>query len=234
MEIKSHRIDGIWYKQSANIGDRIKPTLLVTHYTTGWSGQGSRDWLLGAAGRHYPGGPVSYRRLGGSRQPWELLQALVVALLLALAMGGCAIRLVPAYDPALVEALDGLNVRTLSLFGALDGGAGAAGFSAYEDRYADLIGGFEALVMRAEARPVPQLAGKLAKLRVVAELCGGDDAAACVNSSPGAMAEIVATLAQMRDVHRARGLPEELRQGFKRSYQISIHQAMTVETALSR
>jgi uncharacterized protein (DUF2344 family) len=81
---------------------------------------------------------------------------------------------------------------------------------------------------------VPQLAAKLAKLRVVAELCGTDDAAACVNTSPAAMAEIVATLERMRDVHRTGGLPDELRQGFKGGYQISIHQAMTVETALSR
>jgi hypothetical protein len=173
-------------------------------------------------------------RFGGSRELWAVPQALLVALLLALSISGCAIRLVPAYDPALVKALDDLNVRTLSLFGALDGGSGAASFPKYESRYADLIGGFEALVMRAGARPVPQLAAKLAKLRVVAELCGTDDAAACVNTSPAAMAEIVVTLERMRDVHRTGGLPDELRQGFKGGYQISIHQAMTVETALSR
>lgn len=50
MEIKNHRIDDIWFRQSSNIGGTITPTILVTHYTTGWSGTGSRDWLLGAAG----------------------------------------------------------------------------------------------------------------------------------------------------------------------------------------
>lgn len=175
-----------------------------------------------------------HRNTSGNHQGyWRLLQALFVTLLLALSLGGCAIRLVPSYDPALVEGLDRLNMRTLSLFGALDGGASATEFSRYEDEYAELIGGFEALAMRAEARPVPQLANRLTRLGAVAELCGSD-AAACVNSSPAAMAEIVVTLARMRDLHRDRGLPEELRLGFKRSYQISIHQAMTVETALSR
>lgn len=50
MDIKNHRIDDIWYKQSSNIKGQIAPKLIVTHYTTGWSGSGSRDWLLGSAG----------------------------------------------------------------------------------------------------------------------------------------------------------------------------------------
>lgn len=51
MEVKNHRIDEIWFKQSSNLSSgTIAPTLVVTHYTTGWNGKGSRDWLLGAAG----------------------------------------------------------------------------------------------------------------------------------------------------------------------------------------
>lgn len=176
-----------------------------------------------------------HRNTSGNHQGyWRLLQALFVTLLLALSLGGCAIRLVPSYDPALVEGLDRLNMRTLSLFGALDGGASATEFSRYEDEYAELIGGFEALAMRAAARPVPQLAGQLAQLPGVAALCGGSDAVACVNSSPAALQEVVATLRQMRDVHRRRGLPEDLRHGFKAAYRISIEQALTVEMALKR
>ncbi len=55
MEIRNHRIDDIWFRQSSNIGGAITPSVLVTHYTTGWSGAGSRDWLLGAsAGMNNP------------------------------------------------------------------------------------------------------------------------------------------------------------------------------------
>ncbi len=51
MKVKNHRIDSIWHKQSSNLSaGTIAPRLIVTHYTTGWSGTGSRDWLLGAAG----------------------------------------------------------------------------------------------------------------------------------------------------------------------------------------
>lgn len=51
MQVRNHRIDDIWYRQTRNLSaGRIMPKVLVTHYTTGWSGTGSRDWLLGAAG----------------------------------------------------------------------------------------------------------------------------------------------------------------------------------------
>lgn len=51
MVIKNHRMDDIWYKQTSNLSSgTIEPGIIVTHYTTGWSGEGSRDWLLGAAG----------------------------------------------------------------------------------------------------------------------------------------------------------------------------------------
>ncbi len=50
MDVKNHRIEDIWFKQSSNLSGTIAPTVIVTHYTTGWSGKGSRDWLLGAAG----------------------------------------------------------------------------------------------------------------------------------------------------------------------------------------
>jgi len=51
MEIKNHRIEAIWYRSTSNLSPgRIKPRLVVAHYTTGWHGAASRDWLLGRAG----------------------------------------------------------------------------------------------------------------------------------------------------------------------------------------
>jgi N-acetylmuramoyl-L-alanine amidase len=48
MEIRNHRIDEIWFAQTPNLSaGTITPRFVVTHYTTGWSGEGSRDWLLG-------------------------------------------------------------------------------------------------------------------------------------------------------------------------------------------
>ncbi|MFN4156863.1 MAG: N-acetylmuramoyl-L-alanine amidase [Gemmobacter sp.] len=51
MDISNHRIDDIWYRQTSNLSPgTITPTFIVTHYTTGWNGTSSRDWLLGSAG----------------------------------------------------------------------------------------------------------------------------------------------------------------------------------------
>lgn len=51
MQIRNHRIEEIWYLQTSNLSrGSIAPKFIVTHYTTGWSGSGSRDWLLGRAG----------------------------------------------------------------------------------------------------------------------------------------------------------------------------------------
>ncbi|TPW29477.1 hypothetical protein FJU08_14185 [Martelella alba] len=52
MKISNHKMPAIWYRQSSNIGaEREKPPIvIVLHYTTGWNGKASRDWLMGAAG----------------------------------------------------------------------------------------------------------------------------------------------------------------------------------------
>lgn len=58
-DIRNHKIDAIWHKQTSNLSSgTIAPKFICLHYTTGWSGTGSRDWLLGKAGGH-PGSRVS-------------------------------------------------------------------------------------------------------------------------------------------------------------------------------
>lgn len=73
MDIKNHRIDEIWYKQSSNIGGTIAPTLIVTHYTTGWSGAGSRDWLLGSAGNTANTGSSAHVVIDRDGKAWQLV-----------------------------------------------------------------------------------------------------------------------------------------------------------------
>ena len=59
MIIRNHRFEEFWHKQTSNLSSgRIDPSFIVTHYTTGWSGSRSRDWLLGRAGGH-PNSEVS-------------------------------------------------------------------------------------------------------------------------------------------------------------------------------
>src|SRR5690554_2752601 len=73
MDIKNHRIDEIWYKQSSNIGGTIAPTMIVTHYTTGWSGAGSRDWLLGSAGNTANTGSSAHVVIDRDGKAWQLV-----------------------------------------------------------------------------------------------------------------------------------------------------------------
>lgn len=53
MDIKNHWIEEIRHTQTSNLSPgTITPRFVVTHYTTGWDGVGSRNWLQGAAGGH--------------------------------------------------------------------------------------------------------------------------------------------------------------------------------------
>ncbi|TCT35506.1 N-acetylmuramoyl-L-alanine amidase [Martelella mediterranea] len=52
MRIINHKIPDIWYGRSSNLGAARErpPVAIVLHYTTGWNGKASRDWLMGSAG----------------------------------------------------------------------------------------------------------------------------------------------------------------------------------------
>jgi N-acetylmuramoyl-L-alanine amidase len=73
MEVRNHRIDEIWHAQTSNLSPgTITPTVLVTHYTTGWSDTANRDWLLGRQGGH-PGSEVSaHVVVGRDGTAWQI------------------------------------------------------------------------------------------------------------------------------------------------------------------
>ncbi len=92
---------------------------------------------------------------------------------------------------------------------------------------------------QAQARPTPplpeKLADQLSKLQILKDICGTDgDPGSCVNSSPSAIVEIVNTLSKMSETHKDKGLKKDIVKLFKGGYDISINQALTVETALKR
>ncbi len=170
------------------------------------------------------------------RRPLGLTLVLVLGAFLA----ACETQLAPPYDETLVEELTAADEKTLVLFSAVSDGSEASAFPQFAPRYEELIGKFGALGHRAEARPVPPLAQKLAdqlaKYKVLREVCGGDqgDPGSCVNSSPSAINTIVENLSKMRQTHKATGLQEDAVALFENAYKISIQQALTVETALKR
>lgn len=162
----------------------------------------------------------------------------LIALVAVTLLAACAVQLAPAYDPALVEALDAANARTLTLFAELEDGAPAATYADYRDDYATVIGGFEALRLRAAKRPIPPLAKRLEKVRFVADFCNSSRAelgeGSCVNASPISIGTIVETVRALRQRHRTVGLQSGDIALARSRYDLLIDRAMVVEAALKR
>jgi hypothetical protein len=158
------------------------------------------------------------------------------ALLWVFVLAACTVQLAPSYDQALVEGLDKANTTALTLFAAVESGSPTSEFGKYEDRYAELIGTFDALRQRALNRQVPPLAKRLSRLSIVRDYCNSEsDPTACLNASPASLEEVLKLLRRMRDQHKGpSGLAPDIVQIFRDGYNVAIAQALTVENALKR
>ena len=178
--------------------------------------------------------------LGNLTRLRRLRPAPALVLAFGLILSGCMAQLAPPYDDALVKDLIRADEKALVLFSAVADGSEASEFPKFASQYEQLIGKFGSLQNQAEARPVPPLAARLSdqlsKYSVLRQVCGEaeGDPGSCVNSSPSALAQIVKNFTVMRSTHKTKGLPKDLVALFKNPYDISIHQALTVETALKR
>jgi hypothetical protein len=159
----------------------------------------------------------------------------IILLFSALLLASCTIQLAPDYDAALVEGLDDANTEALTLFAAVEPGSPTSEFPEHEGHYSKLIGRFDALRQRAATRQVPPLAKRLSKIPIVSNLCNSQsDPAACVNSSPASLSEVLKIFRRMRDAHRTQGLTPDTVGLFRDGYYIAVDQALTVENALER
>lgn len=153
------------------------------------------------------------------------------------ALAACTVQLVPSYDRELVQGLDQAHVEALAIFASVDGeeGSPATAFAALEQRYAAVIGRFEALRQRAQARPLPPLARRLSRLAIVRDFCNAqNDPTGCLNASPASLAEVQSLFRRMRRTHQRSGLAPDTVLLFRRSYDTAIEQALTVERTLQR
>lgn len=164
----------------------------------------------------------------------------LIILVLLVFLSACTVSLVPRYDPSIVDGLKEANIQTLTLFSSVAGGSPKDKFPDMSSRYDEVIGKFGALRLQAMARAVPPLgkkiSGELSKVSILDTLCKqeGGDPGACVNSSPRILETIISTLAVMRNSHRDEELPSDQVELFQMTYEISIQQVLTVETALKR
>ena len=161
--------------------------------------------------------------------------ARILALLVAFALSACTIGLVPAYDADLAEGLNAAHAKAMVEFARVEEGSPAGEFPMHADDYAELIGAFGELKSRAETRPMPPLASRLAKSPVFQRICPTTDSPeVCLNASPSSLDVVLSTLRMMRTTHRTAGLTPALVQGFQRQYVTAVNQALTVEAALER
>lgn len=73
MKVRNHRIDEIWHGMTTNVSaGTIEPRFLVMHYTTGWNGGASRDWLMGRAGGTGNAGSSAHLVIDRDGTAWQI------------------------------------------------------------------------------------------------------------------------------------------------------------------
>lgn len=156
-------------------------------------------------------------------------------LTLCLFLSACATQLAPEYDEALLEGLNDASAEVMTLFASASGGTTANTFPAREDRYNNLIGRLDAMVIAAGARPVPQnrvtdTINRLLEARGHQPL-ENDDA---TPPSAHAIQRVSETLAKMRDTDKRQGVTALEVQAFRGQAVIYFDQAITYENFLQR
>ena len=156
-----------------------------------------------------------------------------VTLFMALTLGACATQLAPNYDKALVEGITAVNAQAMELFAAVSSGTKAASFPSREEKYNQVIGRLDALVIQAGARPVPK--NKVADaVNDALKKRGIDLLADDETPSATALKKISATLVKMRDTDRKQGITPYEALAFKNQAAIYMDQALTYESFLER
>jgi len=168
---------------------------------------------------------------------------LLVALSFALFLQACTVSLLPEYDPKIVEKIEDLNEQAQVLFASVERGSPASKFAAAEPTYNEILGGLSAVLLQVQVRPQPALServlNKVVGTERIRDFClkheeatAGEEQSCFFIVTPFSLTEARETLAEMRDVHQRRGLGPVLAANFINLFNISIEQALTVESAL--
>ena len=160
--------------------------------------------------------------------------ALLASFTCVLVLAACTVKLAPDYDPGILDALTKANELTLTHFAAVSSGVPPKTFATREATYNGLIGKFDAVRVQVSSRPTPQ--SMIAKLFGIGPSGDSQRGDIEILEAPTAsvLETIISTLTEMRDTDREEGLKPFRVQGFKRSYETSIDQALTYEKALER
>lgn len=181
---------------------------------------------------------VAEKRARGS-----LRAARIGAVVSLIGLGSCTIQLAPSYDASVVTGLNAANTQTETMFATVSSGVTKDSFATREAQYNAIIGQFSALESQVAARPMPQPPSFLSFGHK--QLPPSDvSQIPLLNNAPSkdALAHIVTTLTQMRNLDARAGLaaatcpamPSPPTCGFKQDYEQNFDSALTYETALQR
>ncbi len=159
-----------------------------------------------------------------------LLTTFACVILLA----ACTVRLAPDFDRGILNGLIKANEQTLVHFAAVSAGVTSGTFQKREATYNGLIGQFDAVRVQVLSRPTPR--PMIAKLLGIGVSQGSRPDEIEILEAPTAqiLETVIDTLTVMRDTDGDNGLTPRKVEGFKRSYETSIDQALTYEKALER
>lgn len=170
---------------------------------------------------------MNRRVAGWFRRYWA---AFVLVLLV-----GCSLPLVPPYDKAVIDALNVANTETMTLFASVDKETKQYDYANRAERYAQVIGKWDALIIAANARPVPknQTSDRLNHLldRMLPASANTEEFKI---PSVYAMKKISETITKMRETDMKQGLTSYEVIAFKQQVIIYLDQAITYENFLQR
>ena len=145
---------------------------------------------------------------------------------------GCRTLLAPEYDKAIVESLATTSEKTMSFLASVDQGTSNIDFPKRENDYNDLIGAYDALKIKAKARPIPRNTATK-KINELLQAKGSDPISGEYPSGT-AFEKISETLQKMKVTDKANGLRPMAILAFKGQIEIYLDQAITYESFLKR
>jgi hypothetical protein len=157
----------------------------------------------------------------------------LILIALVFMLTGCATTLAPQYDKALVDGLTKTNVEVMEFLASVSDGTQRDTFDQRKEKYAHLVGLFDALEIQAKARPAPS--NKIIdKINDILSKRGVPMPEDSETPSATAMEKISGTLVKMRDTDQKQGVTSIEVQAFKNQISIYLDQALTYESFLER
>jgi hypothetical protein len=183
-----------------------------------------------------PGSGVGFKSLPARpRRRASPFSIIGCAVFCAVILAGCAAKLAPDYEKAIVDSLTSANEGAMTLLASASPSAPKGTFAKREEACNSVIGKFEAVRVQVGTCPAPAVSPAVTRIINIGQ-SGGDQKQLEIPAAPTSeiIARIVVGLTMMRDTDRGSGLPAMLIPGFKRESEALIEQALTYEKQLQR